>query len=228
MATISDWINQCDQNHAHCRQLTIRKPEDRYWRPKRLLDIGSLEEYQVIGLNERSRCQETVTYATLSYSWGRESNLKLERNVTYDRWQRSGIPWGDIPQVIKEAIQVVKSLHIRFLWVDASCLMQGAEWQQEATEMAKTYSLAYVNIVADKASGCRKSMIDNRDPRSILFSGAYVRPSRTRASITQPSRTTDVWLGPADPWESISTQSYTKSRAWIMQVRVLEYRYDDS
>jgi hypothetical protein len=51
---------------------------------------------------------------------------------------QKGLPLEDFPQAIREAIIVTRSLALRYLWVDAICILQDfqMDWAVEAANMS--------------------------------------------------------------------------------------------
>ncbi|KAF2815311.1 uncharacterized protein BDZ99DRAFT_377819, partial [Mytilinidion resinicola] len=77
-----------------------------------------------------------------------------------------------LPQTIKDAILVTWKLGIRYLWVDALCIVQKAvfdskngisihdgEWAVEANNMASVYGNAYITIMAASAADCQDGFL---------------------------------------------------------------------
>jgi hypothetical protein len=72
-----------------------------------------------------------------------------------------------MPATLREAAQVVHDLGIRYLWVDALCILQGgsddveahADWKRESAGMAKVFGNAYLTIVAAGSSDCGGGLI---------------------------------------------------------------------
>ena len=65
-----------------------------------------------------------------------------------------GIPLEDLPQTFQDAILTVRKLGLRFLWIDALCIIQDdlVDWAREAARMNDVYGSAYLTIVATSAS----------------------------------------------------------------------------
>jgi hypothetical protein len=85
-------------------------------------------------------------YVALSYCWGpsdEQSDERKEAKTTraniQDRFGR--IQLFRLPQTIKDAVEVVRSLGLAYLWVDALCIMQddSQDVAAELTKMAGVY-----------------------------------------------------------------------------------------
>lgn len=109
-------------------------------------------------------------YAALSYVWGQGqpyttklSNIMLHRN-------HGGLQkfHGHLPRVIQDAIDLVRGLGIRYLWVDSLCIVQDSarSWNLNARVMDLIYGNAILTICAadgDDSSTGLKAMHATND-----------------------------------------------------------------
>ncbi|KAL0935726.1 heterokaryon incompatibility protein [Colletotrichum truncatum] len=75
-------------------------------------------------------------------------------------------------QSVRDAVRVCRSLSIRYLWIDALCIIQddAADWQRESASMAFIYNNAYCTIVAASTSSCHQSFLERRfDMMTVPF-----------------------------------------------------------
>ncbi|KAM7186269.1 Heterokaryon incompatibility protein (HET) domain containing protein [Naviculisporaceae sp. PSN 640] len=125
--------------------------------PTRLIDVGlsptETDHVRVIGTSSLTTavCTETYRYIALSYRWG-EGNRLLTTKSTYAQHQTS-IQIEIVPKTIRDAIHVTRHLGIRYLWVDALCIVQDDEqdWTKEAARMGDIYMNALCTIAAHAA-----------------------------------------------------------------------------
>lgn len=128
------------------------------------------------------------TYAALSYCWGGSTALQALRTVSTNVEQRlRGFLLSELPETIRDAILVTRSLGIRYIWIDAFCIVQDSstEWPSEASKMMQYYGKAYVTIVpalsqsADSGMGFGRTNIfcssfpgpwTNRSGRELVLS----------------------------------------------------------
>jgi hypothetical protein len=64
-------------------------------------------------------------YAALSYCWGSNSYGELKRSHLNKYLQHLDV--GALPQTLRNAIAVTKSISVPYLWVDALCILQDSE-----------------------------------------------------------------------------------------------------
>lgn len=92
-------------------------------------------------------------YAALSYRWGLpETSLKTTRANIHDHM--SGIPVSSLAACLGDAVRVACKLKIRYLWVDALCIVQddeGEDFKQESGRMLETYHCAFITIAAARS-----------------------------------------------------------------------------
>ncbi|SJL14218.1 uncharacterized protein ARMOST_17674 [Armillaria ostoyae] len=87
-------------------------------------------------------------YITLSYVWG-ENQPDCTKTTNLDSYTEA-IPMQNIPKTISDAITVTRKLGLRFLWVDALCILQDSreDKAREITQMRRIFHDAYVTVIA--------------------------------------------------------------------------------
>jgi hypothetical protein len=65
---------------------------------------------------------KSAMYATLSYCWGGDQRMKTARD-NFEQW-KVDIPVQELPATIKDAAETALQLNIRYLYVDAFCIIQ--------------------------------------------------------------------------------------------------------
>jgi len=95
-------------------------------------------------------------YATLSYCWGSldyKTFVTTEKNVESRRYS---IEDSELPRVFQDAIRVARNLRVRYLWIDALCILQDwfkppedqIDWIRESAKMTDIFSGALITICA--------------------------------------------------------------------------------
>ena len=101
------WLRNCVENHAACR---IEKGQAL---PTRLLDLRSPDNEEIIKLVEN--IDGDVRYAALSHCWGVIKQFTTTKATLPERHEH--IRLKDMTKTFSEAVQVVRELGIRYLWV---------------------------------------------------------------------------------------------------------------
>ncbi|KAF4978809.1 hypothetical protein FZEAL_4876 [Fusarium zealandicum] len=144
-------LNACRDQHKACVALTPS------WSPTRLVQVEQ---------NSLRLVESTVSepYASLSHCWGNAQILKL--TVENMASLKREIPIARLPQTFRDAIQVVKSLGIKYIWIDSLCIIQNSndDWQREARTMLKVYQHAQCNIAASHSANSFGGLFRNRNP----------------------------------------------------------------
>ncbi|RYP48158.1 hypothetical protein DL768_005890 [Monosporascus sp. mg162] len=147
----SSWAQEqifnCFQNHDGCAR--FRKQGGPSVLPTRLLDLDAFRRSRDIVLVHNSRVPDAARYVALSYCWGEHQPLcRTTLPTLRDRMKR--IPWSTLPQTFKDAVLFTRSLRVRYLWIDAVCIIQGdaADWVRESGKMFDVYRNSYVTLAA--------------------------------------------------------------------------------
>lgn len=186
------WIEDCVSLHGGLCSAT--KEPRRFSIPLTCIDCNT---------NELKHISNDDRYAALSYVWG-ATNGSNSRH------------YGHVPvhasRTIQDAMQVVKSLGLRYLWVDQYCVDQHDHNIKniQIAEMDRVYAGAHVTIVAAAGSNAE-----------------YGLPGVSRArSYAQPTLAVDdLELASSLPFFARVMKDTTWSkRAWTYQEAVLSRR----
>ena len=126
--------------------------------PTRILDIGSGPTNKIVlreSLNQKDR------YSCLSYCWGEEPFIKtLKENIDH---HKIGIALAKLPPMFQHAIEVVRHLGIKYLWIDSLCIVQDdhQDWEREAGKMANIYHNSFITISATAAVSPQAGLFSN-------------------------------------------------------------------
>ena len=158
-----------------------------------------------------------VSYCALSYCWGNKSFLKLTSANMANLFEESSLSPDhlDLPATIRDAMDLSLRLGIRYLWVDALCILQDddSDKQRQIPLMGKIYKHAVLTIVA--AAG--------DDPSAGLV--GLRTGTRNVRQISQ--RVGRVWLYASSRFLSRSdtiANTAWKKRAWTLQEHALSTR----
>lgn len=214
---IFGWIDTCEREHEKCRFEKVPRL------PKRVIDVGSAE-----GEDNPPRLLETnrapAQYVALSHCWGSwqdRSRYKHARLLEANyRDFLDVIRLQDVPPTLKDAIIAVRSLGLRYLWVDALCIIQDSksDWAEQSGQMYDIYESSYLTIVATKAQSSQD--------------GFLYRPHQSVVTIpynyeNDPTVEGQFYLSgigePRSSWDSVDAVSWN-TRGWTFQERLLSKR----
>lgn len=128
-----------------------------------------------------------------------------------------------MPLTIKHAFEITRLLGVRYIWIDALCILQDnvSDWEIESSKMGAIYSQALVTIAADWAptadSGCY-----NRVSQGVVV----CQDGEIEITSRFPSGDSSSLFFRLNPGVSPAETEASKlnSRAWACQERLLSPR----
>lgn len=199
------WIRECLQNHES------RPSKLESSLPRRVLDVGSKTNTDLVRLHATNR-REIGTYCALSYRWGGPQWCILSK-PNLEKW-RAGLSVRRLPRTLRDAVEGIRRLGIRYLWVDALCIKQDdpADKAREIRRMRLVYRNATVTIAASNTCGVSEGFLSTRKPLQ---------------SCTLPFLTAEDRFGRIqvlDQEEGYTTPEPLDSRGWALQEYILSSR----
>jgi hypothetical protein len=190
LSLINDWLHHCKRKHS-CTM--------RFSRPLRLsmIDCKTLEIVVA---------PPNCNYFALSYVWGAASIPAADLVIAADSPPGTRDLLSTASLVVRDAIQVVRSLGWRYLWVDKYCIPQ-ADAMLKAEQIGKMdliYEGAYCTIVAASGDSDGEGLPGISVPR-------YAQPS-----FKVDHRDMHFVSSLPDPQASIRTSRWN-TRAWTFQ-----------
>ncbi|KAK2766785.1 hypothetical protein FQN54_006099 [Arachnomyces sp. PD_36] len=219
ISQIVKWLGTCDKEHELCSLDPFEPvPKNNDETP---YDYEFLEDetsnFRVIDLERGcvGRAALDSQYVTLSYVWGDLPLFKLRK----DNYKELFTPGGleairtDLPKTINDAIDLVKALEVRYLWVDALCLVQDDDHDVSlGVEMMNSiYHGSYFTIVAASGSDVTAGL-----------PGIGKNPRNNKQIIKDISPTTKMSF--CNSIDSHLTGSIYNKRAWTLQELILPRR----
>lgn len=200
-------MEECCQNHEQCAS------EEEPLLPTRVLDVTDADNIKLLISSGRAR------YAALSYCWGgaQPHATTLQTVGEYIRH----IPGLYLPRTVHDAIKVTRELGLRYLWVDALCIIQDSseDKSKEISHMNVIYKNSHLTISAASAKKCSEGFLQKRGMHGGLEAGKdpfhmqYQCPDDVRGLVILREE------APYHPfWEA------TRARAWTLQEHVLSPR----
>jgi Heterokaryon incompatibility protein (HET) len=196
-------LDECQDSHDTCQRRCTPLL------PNRVIDVGLSD------CNPRlyvTASEQRANYTTLSYCWGGAQQLATTK-ATFDS-MTLGIPMTCLPQTIQDAILITRNLNIRYLWVDAICIIQddGIDKATEIRGMGAIYKQSTLTIAAMSSETAYQGFIK----KSVAQRGSLF-------PILLPNGT----LGEIElvvPAFSMSPLEKLETRAWAFQEFLLSPR----
>ena len=221
---IRAWLTTCIRDHSHCRHtISGSVVDDRTAAqplPSRLIEVTPTPRL-------RDTAGQTGQYFALSYCWGDPGGNTMTKRATLPAFRKQ-LPLDRLSRTVREAIELVRRLGFRYLWVDALCIVQDDkdEWDRESRRMASVYENALATVVALGADHAGEGLfLSGNEPPPAS-------PLRTAVLPCVPSKggvvgyvSLRVW----PPEEQLRVKndhfrSRWASRGWVFQERVLSRR----
>lgn len=209
------WLQQCDQTHEHCTHAGNHRL------PARLLDLAEYNNKKKVRLVE-TRSLSGGEYAVLSYVWGVAETLTLVQS-TYAKLV-AGLHVRDFPRTLIHAVKCVSFLDIRYLWVDALCILQDSQEDksQEIPRMHEYYRSASVVISASGATDVHSGFLESQITEHQICA-AVARTKLVRIPAYLADRSTTLLINGYVPLYQFSKEPVNR-RAWCLQESVLPRR----
>ena len=204
------WFQHCRIDHQHCT------PADYSSRklPKRLLEVGNSSNGLTVKVIEPQHLQD-IEYMTLSHCWG--GTLPMCLLTGNLEMSKTGIPFSSLPKTFQDALSVVGWFGIKYLWIDALCIIQDSDddWTHESGRMRDYYKYSFGTIAATGAFNSSEGLFFDRNPAFVL-----------------PFKAITTWLGREENVEVTAGGSCLEAlrneplnrRGWFLQERFLSPR----
>jgi hypothetical protein len=201
---VQKWLKECD-GHEHCPKT---KP---YTLPSRVIEISPERDPDTPRLLATKGL--VGSYAALSYCWGPKQKGVTNNSNLSSRQQRLDV--SSLSRSVQDAIVVTRRLGIKYLWVDAICIIQDSDDDQvaELATMCDIYRHAQVTILAANARRSDQGFLGDRRPPSPCRKVPFWSPEGRLGTV---SLRVEGWYD--DGEEPANT------RAWTLQEILLSPR----
>jgi hypothetical protein len=248
MDVARSWLSQC--LHSHQREVVPNDSDSRaraacptrvastLYAAARLLQITPSHVLVTPG------SEVAEPYATLSYSWGEGPQWpwgphRIARQ-SINAMARQGLCRETLPKTISDAVCVTEKLGLRFLWVDALCILQDdLDFLVESVKMGTIYAQGLINISAgygtDSAAGLfnKRSRSQHHDFSVCIPVDSYLDDKVSRLYFCQRREQQPNFDDPRLPaYLSTGSDAYRvevdegplAQRAWVCQERICSPR----
>ncbi|KAI0376800.1 heterokaryon incompatibility protein-domain-containing protein [Hypomontagnella monticulosa] len=233
LAWVAEQLESCSHEHSECQRREVPPL------PDRVLDIASTKRDIVRLVNTRSG-NYVGGYSTLSHRWGDQKFLTL--TTRNESSLEEGIPTSSLPQTFQDAIEVTKSVGLRYLWIDSLCIQQDSEsdWREQSAKMGSIYRNCHFNIAATAASSDGVGLFVSQNPLSFLpvyvkIDTSFLTSGPEEAEALQRGETIQTIKTPTmemfrsedrgrDEYSMTTWRTVLHHRAWVFQERLLSPR----
>ncbi|KAF5968999.1 hypothetical protein FBULB1_10463 [Fusarium bulbicola] len=155
LTLIQRFLERCTKSHQACGADVM------YDMPTRVIDVGSGKQGDLPRLVVTDQSIKEK-YLALSYCWGPGTDTFTLNHKTMEGMLR-GIDECRLVAAHRDTIALSRQLGIRYIWIDALCIIQGNkdDWERESKLMAKVYGHATLTITAGRSGDARNSFIPN-------------------------------------------------------------------
>ncbi|KAI8652310.1 HET domain-containing protein [Fusarium keratoplasticum] len=216
---IRQWLTTCSNYHQECGRDQDRV-EGLPPLPTRVIDVGTLGQPHLrLHVPERGERDE---YTCLSYCWGRGVPEFKTTTATVDDL-RKHVPFAALPKTIQEAIVFTRQLKVRYLWVDALCIIQDdasspRDWQLEAARFGGYYQNALCTLAATGSRDSSEGLF--RQNNDLLYPSYFC----TRVHRGSRGPLCFTWVSSVLDTTTVIYQSPLLERGWAAQERILSPR----
>jgi hypothetical protein len=216
-------LRECDENHNICTAL--KQNITSY--PTRLIDLQAAGDQSLAKLIITSKSRPKGPYVSLShcvstskdicftmvklmiafYQWGGADIIQLTDESLPELMEE--IPANRLPKTFADAFSVVRSLGIRYIWIDSLCIIQHNEedWSREAKTMLQVYRNAYCNIAATHSVNSFGGLFSQRTTSTL----------GTVLQLNSELLKGNYAVVDGKYWEHQIDDAPLNSRAWVVQ-----------
>ncbi|KAH8585749.1 heterokaryon incompatibility protein-domain-containing protein [Bisporella sp. PMI_857] len=160
---VKKWINLCRTKH-NCSTMTIKGSSSRSL-PPGFMVIDVLR-------NCLSSLPVSSTYLALSYVWGESVKFKTTSKNVGSLHQENSLQkiWDQLSPTIRDAIELTRMIHQRYLWIDSLCIMQdnATNSQSNIEAMDSIYQQALLVITAADDKAMQNGLLGITTPRKSM------------------------------------------------------------
>lgn len=161
------WLDRCIDGHHLCRQTNTLQM------PTRLIDISSGNKSLFVHSTSGAQGEHHVEYVALSHCWGDAQFLKLRKANFLELRDEFSI--DELPRTWREAIAVARDLGLKYIWIDALCIIQDSsyDWSLESPLMGSVYGNCSLNLAALDGKSSGEGLFSFRNPmlHTLLYAG---------------------------------------------------------
>ncbi|KAF9557799.1 HET-domain-containing protein [Agrocybe pediades] len=204
-------LDNCSRNHPICPSSADTTL------PTRLIDCSNPQSPRLFETHRKMQGR----YVTLSYVWGGDQKQKTTK-ANLPSYVHDGLP-KELPKTIADAIVATNKLGLRWLWVDALCIIQDSEEDKlrELADMAHIYQDSYVALSVLSSFRADHGFLPDDGEQPVLpfiCADGTAGSMKLRYFIQRPGR------GRSYRYQTVTMYNPLQSRAWCFQETTLSPR----
>ncbi|KAK4183094.1 heterokaryon incompatibility protein-domain-containing protein [Podospora australis] len=221
--TVHSWLQSCRPDHDMCSHVSAMVND---WHPTRLVDLGPNRNsiyWTLYSTQEDGSLRMPVIYMALSYRWG-ANKLRL-LNSTLAEFRKGTISIHQLPQTFQDFSFLAKRFGVRYLWIDALCIIQDSarDWEIESLRMRQVYANSVCTIAASASTNEQEGLFRVRTNLDGVLPGLIQIPVTPLSSQDQ-RQMVPFYIFDDEVWESSIYQSPLHRRGWAFQEQYLSPR----
>ncbi|KAI3393859.1 hypothetical protein diail_3534 [Diaporthe ilicicola] len=203
-ALLNMLVRNCDEGHD-CMAVQDES-ETAAKLPTRVIDVGRNETEPIRLVETNHEPVITDRYIVLGHHWDRLNREQRTHTDTIAQ-RKERISYDELPATFQDALRVTRALGVRYLWIDALCIIQDdpSDWATEAVRMEGVFTHAYCLIVAESSL---VGFLGVRRPRDVITLPAVEGPPLYLAEYI-------------DDFRADVENSVLNSNGWVLQERAL-------
>ncbi|KAI0199922.1 HET-domain-containing protein [Astrocystis sublimbata] len=209
------WLQDCDDSHPDCCVMGDNPL------PTRLIDVGTAESPELRLIETHETTLRNERYVALSHPWGNNDEHPPFCTLRNDRSGQGRelaafkcrIPEEELPATFRDAVVTTRSIHVRYLWIDSLCILQGddGDFEEESQHMETVFSSAHCVLAASRATDQHDGFLKPLSPRKYLT---------IQRGNEQPFYICE-WI---DDFSKHVLEGSLNQRGWVLQERALARR----
>lgn len=198
ISRVTSWVSRCTTTHSGDCVPIVNKDFREAFRGLRVIRFIDVFKNCLV------ETQEVPKYVSPSYMWGTVPNFRLTTSNRSQLFVAGSLEKvHNIPRTIKDAIALVRQLQVRYLWVDALCLLQNDsdDLERGVNAMDLVYEQSWLTIVAACGHNANAGL-------------PGIHPNSRIETTTAVEVKKGVFLGVYSNLELLMRNSIYRSRGW--------------
>ncbi len=139
---VNIWMGTCRRDHKACCSSNSMPL------PTRVIDVGTANQDPFLFQTE----ELCGSWICLSSCWGNAAPFKTTRSNLQGRCLK--IPFGDLPLLVQDAVNITRRPGYRYLWIDSLCIIQDSreDWLAESVNMGNIFKNSAMTLAAEASS----------------------------------------------------------------------------